>query len=645
MVPGGVTEIVYHFAGYLNLITETAKDRIVYEDGGVPVRPNDYVVDLRDNVVRPDLEEIETERIPDSPFALSDPAKPFEIHASYQHPLKPFHEGDDDVHAPSVKLPSLAKPVLASESLDFSLKINLLYRNGGEQQMLDATQSNNLEDDDLLGAQEGSAVTQLHDIDIDVALAELIDQAERQTPDDLALPVSGSGAAAEFMAARDAAFKEDGGDSEHSVDPGYYVNGELMEAPEDEPAAEEPTAEEPAPIDAALKGQWAELGANEATNAALIVDIKEASNTMIVLGDYFKTNAIVQTNAYIDDDNVRVAGGDGYAPIIGGNDTADNIAEFVENDGIFPQTPIFHAGLQWNIAVVEGDFYDVNVVYQKNILQDNDVAVQDTQYTHYEAYLGENDQLNLFQLFNGEVKYDLIVVCGDFHAANLIFQYNVLLDQDILKIAANEEAGDGTSQAASTGGNELLNDAVIVGYGDNFFAVPEDELDAILEALATRQTSLDPSLGWLVPGNGSSTLDVLYVTGDYYDINAIWQVNVIADVDTAIQYFGLADPEEGGETFTQNASTGNNILTNDAAIVDVGANNSLVAGEVYQDTILIQANLVTDNNDKIVHADPNTLVNEVIAFTGDDAGQTNETELPETGGTDLNGDPMGSILT
>lgn len=639
MVPGGVTEIVYHFAGYLNLITETAKDRIIYEDGGIPVRPDDYVVDLKDNVVSPDLEEIKTHKIPDSPFALSDPAQPFEIHATFLRPLKPIREGEDDVDEPSIKLPSLAKPA-ATGAMDFSLQIKLLYHDGGEQQMLDVTQFNNMEDDDLLGAQQGSAAATLHDVDIDATLNELIGQAESQTPDDLALPVSGSSLAAEFLAARDADIKENGSDNEHSVEPGYYVNGELMEAPEDEPAPEE----EPASLDPALKGQWAELGANEATNAALIVDINEASNTMIVLGDYFKTNAIVQTNAYIDDDNVRVAGGEGYAPIIGGNNTADNIAEFIQNDGIFPQMPVFHAGLQWNITVAEGDYYDINVVYQKNVLQDNDVAVQDTQYSHYEAHLGENEQLNLFQLFSGEVKYDLIVVSGDFHAANLIFQYNVLLDQDILKIAAGDESGDTTSQSASSGENELLNDAVIVGYGDNFFAVPEDELDVILEALASRATSLDPSLGWLVPGNGSGVLDVLYVTGDYYDINAIWQVNVIADVDTAIQYFGLANPEDE-ETFTQDASTGSNTLTNDAAIVDVGANNSLVAGEVYQDTILIQGDLVTDNNDKIIHADPNTLVTEVIAFTGDDTDQTTETELPETGNTDLNGDPMGSILT
>lgn len=638
MVPGGVTEIIYHFAGYFHLITETAKERIVYEDGGVPVRPDDYVVQLRDDIVRPDLDEIKTERIPDSRFQGPDAITSYSIPAYFERPPKPFEEPDEDTGGPR-KLPQMTKPVAGGAIGEFDpLKIRLIYDDDVGQQQLDVTQFNNMDDDDLLGAQEDSPVTRLHDIDVDATLAELIGKSEEHIPDDLALPLTGVMAAAEFVAARDADIKENGGDNEHSVAPGRYVNGELVEEPEGEPAPEEPP-----PLDLALEGQWAMLGGNEATNAALIVDIREASNTMIVLGDYFKTNAIIQTNAYIDNDNVRVAGGENYAPIIGGNNTADNIAEFIQNDGIFPQTPVFHAGLQWNIHVVDGDFYDINVVYQKNLLRDNDVSVQDSYATHYEAHLGENEQLNLFQIFNGEVRYDLIVVCGDFHAANLIYQYNVLLDADILKIAAGADAGETTSQSGSSGENALLNDAVIVGYGDNFFAVPEDDLDFILESLASRSSSLDPSQGWLLPGNGSGVLEVLYVTGDYFDINAIWQINVVADLDTAIQ-LGLCPPEDG-ESFTQDASTGSNALTNDAAIVDVGANNSLVGGEVYQDSILIQANLVTDNNDKIVQGDPNTLVNEVIAFTGDDAEQTSETELPDTGSTDLNSDPMGSMLT
>ena len=68
-------------------------------------------------------------------------------------------------------------------------------------------------------------------------------------------------------------------------------------------------------------------------------------------------------------------------------------------------------------------------------------------------------------------------------------------------------------------------------------------------------------------------LNVLYVTGDYYDINAIWQINVIADVDTAIQYLNGQPPADDG-TLTQSVSSGGNEASNDAIIVDVGSTSA-----------------------------------------------------------------------
>ena len=205
--------------------------------------------------------------------------------------------------------------------------------------------------------------------------------------------------------------------------------------------AEPPAApEEPAVPDLSAKGQWAELGGNDSTNAALIVDLKESTNTMIVLGDFFKTNAIVQTNLFIDNDQIDVAGGI-PAFVIGDENKADNIAEFEQRPGVFFAISGYFAGLQWNVDVVQGDFYDINLVTQKNLLHDNDVAVQESENVHYEAHLGENEQLNLTQIFDGEIHYDLIVVLGSFHGANMIFQYNVLLDSDILKTSLRRRGG------------------------------------------------------------------------------------------------------------------------------------------------------------------------------------------------------------
>jgi hypothetical protein len=69
---------------------------------------------------------------------------------------------------------------------------------------------------------------------------------------------------------------------------------------------------------------------------------------------------------------------------------------------------------------------------------------------------------------------------------------------------------------------------------------------------------------------------------------------------------------------TQNVVTGSNVLSNDAAIVDVGNTNTYVNGQTYGDSILVQANLVTQDSDHVTQASPQALVPEVIAFLGQD---------------------------
>ena len=638
MVPGGVTEIIWHFAGYFHFIDETIKDRFIYEDGATGVRPDDYVLNLKDVTLKPDLDEFETEKILFPSIDAAETLKPSDLKYPGMYPIRRLPETDTDSDDPG-KIPTGLHPspggggVQAEHMLQ--RKITLTYEEGGEQQLLEINQLNSNYDDDALLVVANSDVTHLHEIDIDATLQGMISAADAQTPDNLALP-QGTGAVAEFIAARDADTANGGGDGDNSVMPGRYVNGERQAETEQPVPPEEPAT------DLSAIGQWAELGGNESTNAALIVDLKESTNTMIVLGDFFKTNAIVQTNCFIDNDQVEVAGGVS-AFVVGGENTADNIAEFAQRPGVFFEISGYFAGLHWNVEVVQGDFYDINLVMQKNLLHDNDVAVQESESTHYEAHLGENQQLNLAQIFDGEIRYDLIVVCGSYHGANLIFQYNVLLDSDILKMLYGGEAGDATSQSAESGQNALLNDASIVTYGDDTFTPVDEELDGLLAALASRAGTIDPSFGWLVPGDGSGVLNVLYVTGDYYDINAIWQVNIIADVDTAIQYLNGQPPTDDG-TLTQSASSGGNEAKNDAVIVDVGSTSAQVGGDVYQDTILVQANLVTDDKDKIVYGDPTQLASEIVAFTGnDDADQ--QTDVTDARAPIVQDDTMGSILT
>jgi hypothetical protein len=141
-------------------------------------------------------------------------------------------------------------------------------------------------------------------------------------------------------------------------------------------------------------------------------------------------------------------------------------------------------------------------------------------------------------------------------------------------------------------------------------------------------------------------MTVLFVTGDYYDLNVISQINIIADVDTAIQFLGGTPSGDGG--FEQFASAGGNTLTNTASIVDVGPlAEQFLGGDYYEDIILIQANIVTDDSDDVTYGEVETLVGEVIAFIGAPEGsEAAETDFQSSDPNHHhNGDVMGSIVT
>jgi hypothetical protein len=92
----------------------------------------------------------------------------------------------------------------------------------------------------------------------------------------------------------------------------------------------------------------------------------------------------------------------------------------------------------------------------------------------------------------------------------------------------------------------------------------------------------------------------------------------------------------------QSASTGGNELANDAAIVDVNPDVIYVAGEVYTDSILVQANLLPVGQDHAVNSDTDTLVTELIAFVDDAQDQTNASPAVVT--NSVQADPMACVL-
>ena len=200
--------------------------------------------------------------------------------------------------------------------------------------------------------------------------------------------------------------------------------------------------------------------------------------------------------------------------------------------------------------------------------------------SHYNLVGGHNQLGNLALIIDGEIQYDLIIIKGSYHGLNVIFQNNILLNNDNIVMSAD---GSDPSQSVSSGDNSLLNRSR--NCGTMAARVTDDGLPGNLELiqglLAAGITSLDPELAGALIGHGGP-LKVLYITGDYYDINAIWQTNITSDVNVMYQLQNqpLADlmALDPDGAVTQSVTTGGNELGNDAAIVDVNPDITYVGG-------------------------------------------------------------------
>ena len=649
MSSAAMIEVLWHFAGYFKIFDDIARDRVEYDEGVLRHLSDDYTTSRPDydSPFTPNDMEISGVGMPDLPFDAGE-----HFHANpLRHLVSPFHPDLDlfpPVRVPNILLPMQSGGGGGSGGVDFLIKVE--YQLGGEQSEVEVHQHNILYDNDTLlpagVVLPADLLTMRLDADALATIEKMADDANAHIPADWWMPQNDSGAT-DFVIAHDAAWAASGGTPDaHSVQPGYYLNGVLQDPVTPAPDLTPLPAPAPLPDTGQGLGQWAVLGSNDSTNAALIVDETHSARTMIVMGDYYKTDAMFQTNTTIDHDQISASGGLGTPAITSGNDVANNIADFIQHPGVWTSVPTTYAGPNWSVDVVHGDYYNVHAVVQTNYLFDNDVVAQTSGDTHYDLIGGANELGNLAQIFDGSIHYDLIVVQGAYHGMNVIFQNNILLNNDHIVTTAE---GTDPSQSVSSGGNNLLNEGTIENYGGDSFSPLNDDARTINGLLEDGAITLDPSLGNAIAGTGG-TFHVLYITGSYYDVNAIWQTNVTSDVNVIYQlqnqpsaaaqaYF--AD-QVGAKVGMQSVSTGNDRLANDAAIIDVNPDTTYVNGNVYTDTILVQANLMPSHQDEAVNADTHALVPELIAFVDDSQDATHQTAAPLVPA--VAHDPIASML-
>lgn len=592
MSNAAVTELIWHFAGYLQIFDTADRDRDQYDgdpqlprdiswhSGGAGwIRAPDDLDDLGSSGFRFNVGPIGPGPVPG--FGLSvtpDAWTPVPALATFQyhnsaHPAAP------------VPLPSSAGGISFTRG-DAGTPYELTWDVGGDTRLVVVRQSNNLSDVDALlsvgeldGAAPGSG---------GAILASMADEAADALPPwAFGFPAQ-SDEWSEYLQGLET---ETAGPM--SVSAGTYVDGVLLDEGETGPDTEPPEREALArPSDTAF-GTAIAAGGNVQVNDALIVDGLEAARVMAVMGDVHQRDVIMQVIVHQSESMLPDHG-------VASDDLTANIASFQHtNPGMLSHAGITATGLQVRIDVADTDILDVKSLFQKNIADDGDLVAWGGTDAWSDMVLGANLQANAARLLDFGTGYDMIIVLGNYHSLNMIVQVGILRDNDLVITYGDGETG------VDAGGNRVFNEATIDRRDSGEWSAMPDDIGALIAALSQGS---DPGLAaWGgIPGSATGKLDILVVTGDWYDVNVIWQVNMLADDDVVVT----------GEGVEGHVSTGGNSLINAAKIIDFGAAyGQYAAGDVYQDLMLLQANIAYGPpGGSIIGADTQTLASEFVAF-------------------------------
>ncbi len=387
-------------------------------------------------------------------------------------------------------------------------------------------------------------------------------------------------------------------------------------------------------------------GSNTATNVAVLHDLHGADASRIIMQDFHETNAIIQLNIYTElDGTLGAALGSGPAfalslingvtfPGVGGfgnSSSLTNQASFEHTAGIGEQE-LYPGGpgiLDWNVDYVYGHYFDITLVEQRNFTEDGDVVQTQTVNTKFTAELGDNDQLNIVQHIDYGYGYDLIVVMGDWYETNVIVQLNMLVDDSLW----------------SHSGNSLTNDAAIVSTGGASPLELTETANGLVDALANQDTDFDYELASGLLDNGDGEFNVLFVTGDYTAANIVMQTNVVVDTDVA------GNVEAPGQASLTGQSQ-NNDLANAALIHDVDSisDYQFVGGEIYEESVLLQANIIEQDEIDMEDLSDGQIDPDVIATIAAMSGATDDSSTdagtqPEIAGGMCSDDVLGGVAS
>ncbi|MDC9836510.1 hypothetical protein [Rhizobium binxianense] len=356
-------------------------------------------------------------------------------------------------------------------------------------------------------------------------------------------------------------------------------------------------------------------GANVVVNVAAVINTGVIASVTAVMGDYHQIDAVSQSFVYSDNDEIDAA-------LRSSGHSAEEAGTIAKNIAVFQQSTFdtsSHAEIDaadptfptsWRVSVIDGDVSFVQWVEQYHFVSDNDTMTVTTSGSETTVLTGGNTSINFSSFFGMGMQYDLVIIGGNVLDINSITQISLLYDNDWVRA---EDSAD-----IQTGNNLIWNFASIhnVGTGSPFEAMP-DYMVETQKAIEDRDPNMPEGLSFDVNFQGYAGLNVLYITGNLYDMTIIKQVSILGDSDDVTQAASTLLKNNPDAMVT--IDTGSNAVVNIAEIIDYDSFGQTIylAGQLYSDAILIQGGLVEHDTTQPQPAD-DRLANEVIAFLDDD---------------------------
>ncbi|SFT57753.1 hypothetical protein SAMN05444141_10275 [Pseudovibrio denitrificans] len=623
MLSQAINELSWHFIGYMKIFdsiatAEQSFDEAWFAQDAIVITPVEVVYS------RGDTAELPYEKFYNLPSLLP------EIGAASQARLP--YSVETLVNASDFTLPSegvffedggetdLPQNGDVGQSLDYTYTITFTYRDIYAPDIeINLAQENALTDDDLL-LSKSEFGDDIPESNADEVLEQLLDAANEIELDTLDQIFEEEDAQSAADAIGEALVQRAENDAPN---PSFTSGDNIGELPEEEQDSDESSDDDE------NDSSYVTTGDNEAVNVASIVDLSELKCSTVVMGDYYATNSIIQSNLYYGptEQLTDVVNGQGLSDTVVYNDAnVSSEGEYLISSHVTYDNPDY----SFTVDVVSGNFYDLNIVSQKNYLSDDDCVSYQLNNNGYYVQTGDNTQVNAAQLIDSIQNYDVIVVLGNYYDVNYISQKNILLDTDYVDTTGTSINGTGRH-------NVLTNEGTIKNIGGGSLMKPmTSEVHGLVDAMDGRageyEYTASSATGGL-PILPSTDLKVLYITGDYYQINAIEQINVLSDAD----YVKIHKETEDSGVLTQTINgevveadedgyldTSSNKTSNKATIIDYDSQSGFqyLDGEYSEEDIVIKVNIVVSEEEDLETAlNGNTdLVSEVVAFTGNDVG-------------------------